>query len=166
MFYKISDFEINWKIESDLTIKTFSNLTDESLDFKIHPKIRSIGVLVWHIVRAIPEMMNNVGINIDAVKEDDPIPKSVKNICDIYKSASDEMLQKILAAWKDENLFDVITLYGEKWERGFVLQVLLFHQIHHRAQLTVLMRQADLIVQGTYGPTLEEWAEIEMPPQE
>ena len=43
------------------------------------------------------------------------------------------------------------------WTKGQALSVLLVHQIHHRGQMTVLMRQAGLKVPGIYGPALEEW---------
>jgi uncharacterized damage-inducible protein DinB len=36
--------------------------------------------------------------------------------------------------------------------------VLVTHQTHHRAQMTVLMRQAGLQVPGIYGPVKEGWA--------
>lgn len=36
------------------------------------------------------------------------------------------------------------------------------HQIHHRGQMTILMRQAGLTVPGLYGPSKEEWAVIGM----
>jgi len=38
------------------------------------------------------------------------------------------------------------------------------HQTHHRAQMTVLMRQAGLKVPGVYGPSREEWSQMGMPP--
>lgn len=49
-------------------------------------------------------------------------------------------------------------MYGEKWPRGQSARILIDHQIHHRGQLTVVMRQAGLQVPGVYGPSKEEWA--------
>jgi uncharacterized damage-inducible protein DinB len=37
------------------------------------------------------------------------------------------------------------------------LYYLIVHEIHHRGQMTVLMRQAGLSFTGIYGPTREEW---------
>jgi len=51
-------------------------------------------------------------------------------------------------------------MYGEMWTIETVLKVLFTHQIHHRGQMTVLMRQAGLKVPGLYGPAKEEWAEF------
>jgi uncharacterized damage-inducible protein DinB len=54
-------------------------------------------------------------------------------------------------------------MYGEMWSRGTVLSILVRHEAHHRAQLTVLMRQAGLAVPGCYGPAKEEWAGMGIP---
>lgn len=48
-------------------------------------------------------------------------------------------------------------------DRTFPPELLFFmiqHQIHHRGQMTILMRQAGLTVPGIYGPAKEEWAVI------
>ena len=57
-------------------------------------------------------------------------------------------------------------MYGETWKRGRTLGALVNHQIHHRGQMTVLMRQAGLEVPGVYGPAKEEWGAYGMPAQE
>ena len=56
-------------------------------------------------------------------------------------------------------------MYGEMWKKGKTLGVLVTHQIHHRGQLTVVMRLAGLKVPGVYGPAKEEWANYGMKPQ-
>ena len=57
-------------------------------------------------------------------------------------------------------------MYGEMWAKGKTLGVLVTHQIHHRAQLTIVMRLAGLKVPGVYGPSNEEWAAMGMQAQE
>ena len=44
------------------------------------------------------------------------------------------------------------------------LQGLIHHEIHHRAEMIVLMRLAGLPVPGLYGPTREEWTQYGMEP--
>lgn len=46
---------------------------------------------------------------------------------------------------------------------AFPLRCLVFHQIHHRGELIVLMRQAGLRVPGLYGPAKEDWATYGIP---
>ena len=55
-------------------------------------------------------------------------------------------------------------MYGERWTRAFGLKVCVDHQIHHRGQLTVLMRQAGLRVPSLYGPAKEDWSQMGMKP--
>jgi uncharacterized damage-inducible protein DinB len=55
-------------------------------------------------------------------------------------------------------------MYGSTWHRASVLLSIVRHQIHHRGQITVLMRQAGLPVPGLYGPAREEWANMGMKP--
>jgi uncharacterized damage-inducible protein DinB len=63
----------------------------------------------------------------------------------------------VKGTWTDATLLEDDEMYGERWKRGFTLLALVKHEIHHRAQMTVLMRQAGLKVPGIYGPALEEW---------
>ncbi len=55
-------------------------------------------------------------------------------------------------------------MYGQEWKNSFSLWALVTHQIHHRGQMTVLMRQAGLKVPGLYGPAKEEWEAMGMKP--
>jgi uncharacterized damage-inducible protein DinB len=91
---------------------------------------------------------------------------SVKALTDAYKKYSDELVNSIKTNWTDANLQEEKNMYGETWKNGYTLQVLYVHQIHHRGQLTVLMRLAGLKVPGVYGPSKEEWAAMGMAAQE
>ncbi len=166
MYNKISDFEEDWKYESESTLKIISNLTDESLTVKINKETRTPGRLAWHIVTTLGEMVQRTGLKFDATPEDAPIPSSVKQIINEYKKSSDGMLKAVTTEWSDDSLKEDIELYGQMWKKGKVLSVLVNHQIHHRGQLTVLMRMAGLKVPGVYGPAKEEWAQMGMLPQE
>ena len=57
-------------------------------------------------------------------------------------------------------------MYGQTWPRGQALWGLIAHEVHHRGQMTVLMRQAGIVVPGVYGPAREEWATYGMPVQD
>lgn len=166
MYYKLSDFIEDWKYESDSTIKMLSSLTDESLTVKFNNDIRTTGRLAWHIVTSIGEMAHRTGLTFETVDETAPIPKTVKEIIDEYKRASDGMIKEISAKWKDETFLLEDNMYGEMWKKGKTLGVLVTHQIHHRGQLTVVMRLAGLKVNGIYGPAKEEWVNYGMEPQE
>ena len=166
MYNNIKDFEKDWKYESDSTLKIFNNLTDESLTIKFNKEIRTTGRLAWHIVTSLGEMVQRTGLKFDATPEDTPIPSTAKQIGDEYKRSSDGMLKAITTEWSDDSLKEDVELYEQTWKKGKVLSVLVNHQIHHRGQLTVLMRMAGLKVPGVYDPAKEEWAQMGMPPQD
>jgi uncharacterized damage-inducible protein DinB len=168
MYYKLSDFIEDWKYESESTIKVLSNLTDEVLTVKFNNEIRTSGRLAWHIVVAISELGHRMGLDFEEINQDAPFPSTAKEIVDEYKRASDGLIKEIEEKWNDDTLSieDEITGQGEKWSRGKTLGALVTHQIHHRGQLTVVMRLAGLKVPGVYGPAKEEWASYGMQPQE
>jgi uncharacterized damage-inducible protein DinB len=166
MYYKISDFIEDWKYESESTIKVLSNLTDEVLTVKFNKEIRTAGRLAWHIVTSVGEMAHRTGLTFETFDENATVPKTVNEIIDEYKRTSEGMIKEIQAKWKDETLLLEDDMYGEMWKKGKTLGVLVTHQIHHRAQLTIVMRLAGLKVPGVYGPAKEEWAGYGMEPQQ
>jgi uncharacterized damage-inducible protein DinB len=166
MYYKISDFISHWTYESESTIKVFSNLTDDALSKKVHEKVRTPGILAWHITTSISEMMSRTGLKFDSIKHDSPAPIKASEIVNAYRTISESLLKQVKENWTDETLLKEDDMYGEKWAKGQTLGILITHQIHHRAQLTIVMRLAGLKVPGVYGPSNEEWATMGMLAQE
>ncbi|MBT8386735.1 MAG: DinB family protein [Ignavibacteria bacterium] len=166
MYSKLEEFKKDWKYESESTLKVLNQLSDDSLNKKFSDNIRTPGKIAWHIVATLGEMVQRTGLKFDSAPEDVPIPSAVKEILTGYKRSSDEMIKAITTEWNDDSLNEDIELYGQTWKKGIVLSSLINHQIHHRGQLTVLMRMAGLKVPGVYGPAKEEWAQMGMPPQD
>jgi len=82
-----------------------------------------------------------------------------------YEACSRAVAEELPKHWTDAMLPETVPMYGQPWPRGTVLFSLVVHQAHHRAQMTVLMRQAGLKVPGVYGPAREEWAAMNLPAQ-
>jgi uncharacterized damage-inducible protein DinB len=158
MIRTIQDFEYHWSQELEATQKIFKHLTDKSLSQAITPQNRTLGRLAWHITTTIHEMMARTGLTIAGPNPDDPVPSSAKAIFTAYNEAAISLLEQVKSKWTDATLDIEDEMYGEKWKRGITLMSLLVHQVHHRGQITVLMRQAGLNVPGIYGPAREEWA--------
>jgi uncharacterized damage-inducible protein DinB len=138
MYRTIHDFLNDWKYENEATLKVFKNLTDASLNQKVTPDGRSLGFLAWHIVITLGEMGEKAGLKVIAPSEHSSIPINASDIVAAYEKAGASVESEV----------------KEKWNE---------HQIHHRAQMTVLMRQAGLHVPGVYGPSREEWLQFGMP---
>jgi uncharacterized damage-inducible protein DinB len=165
MTYKsIDDFLKDWEYESGATQKVLNNLTDESLSQKVTQSGRSLGFIGWHITETIGEMMGKTGLKVFSPDMTHWNAQSAEHLKECYKNASDSLKEKIKSQWKDEILPQEDDMYGEMWKKGETLRILIDHQIHHRGQMTVLMRQAGVKVPGFYGPTYEEWAQYGMEP--
>jgi uncharacterized damage-inducible protein DinB len=164
MIHSISEFETLWLRESAATQKILNQLTDSSLDCLVVPGNRTLGRLAWHIVTTIPEMMSRTGLDFKGFQHTDPVPRHAEEISRAYQQVAGTLLKQIREKWTDSTLAVVDEMYGERWRRGESLTGLILHEIHHRGQMTVLMRQAGLKVPGVYGPALEEWADYGMQP--
>jgi uncharacterized damage-inducible protein DinB len=158
MYRTISDFTLDWAYESGATLKVLQSLTDESLHQKVTPDGRSLGFLAWHLVLTLSEMGSKMGLQITGPAEDSEQPECASEIATAYDISAKSVAQVIRTSWSDAFLDEKIPMYGDVWKRGFSLGTLVKHQAHHRAQMTVLMRQAGLLVPGVYGPSREEWA--------
>lgn len=161
MFVNIGQFAEVWKKETASTLKILGGLTDESLTKPDHTDFRSLGRAAWHIVTTYPEMCGRMGIKVDVPDEKTPIPTTIAEIKDHYKKAAGTVLATV-SGWSDADLLKTDDMYGETWERGRSLWVFLVHEIHHRGQLTILMRLAGLSVPGIYGPSRDEWSQYGM----
>ena len=166
MYRTIEDFRKSMNSERENTLKVLRTLTDASLAQKVGPGGRSLGRLAWHITQMFGEMGGQMNIPVEAASEKTPQPTTAKAIADAYESGSASLIKGVEATWSDADLLVLIDMYGEKWARGYALWGLIAHEIHHRGQMTVLMRQAGLGVPGVYGPSKEEWANYGMAVQE
>ncbi len=166
MYHTINEFLQDWKFESEATLKVFKNLTNESLWLKLNDRVRATGRLAWHITLMVNEMMAKTKLSLDEIAEDAPVPLEAGEISRKYENISLKLSDAIKSQWTDESLEEKVFMFGETWTKGQVLSSLIKHQIHHRGQLTILMREAGLKVPGTYGPSYEEWAKMGMQPME
>ena len=163
MFSTIKDFSDQFKTEREATQKIFSILTDENLSQEVCEGFRNLGRMAWHIVQTLPEMAGRVGLKVDGPSETDPVPRQAKDIQKAYIQTSETLASEISRNWQDKDLDTYDDMYGQKWQRRKTLHVLLNHEIHHRAQMIVLLRQAGAKIPGIYGPAKEEWSGFNMP---
>jgi uncharacterized damage-inducible protein DinB len=166
MFCSIPSFVNIWSRELESTQKILKHLTDRSLSQCVGGDGRTLGRLAWHITTTIPEMMNRTGLKITTLDPEAPVPASAKQIFNAFNDAAIALLEQVQAHWTDSTLEIEDEMYGERWKRRETLTALVLHMVHHRGQMTVLMRQAGLSVPGLYGPAREEWVAFGMKPPE
>lgn len=164
MFRKLDDFFKAYEALTGGTRKILASIDDEAMCQNVAPGHRTLRGLAWHIVTTVPEMMNQVGLGLSAVDEKALPPGEPDAVREAYDKVSAELAAAVGDKWTDADLETTDELYGETWPRGLTLRILLDHEIHHRGQLTVLLRQAGKPVTGIYGPSKEEWGNFGMEP--
>ncbi|MCF6134550.1 DinB family protein [Thermoactinomyces vulgaris] len=166
MYVTVSDFIKEWNREAVLTQNVLDGLTDASLKQQVYPGGRTLGRIAWHLTTCIPEYLSEFGLKIDPVENADQVPPSAKEIAETFKNVSANAAKAILQQWNDETLKEVQTAFGREETNAQILMGLIKHTIHHRGQLTVLIRQAGLKPFGVYGPPKEDWIRlgVENPP--
>ena len=168
MFRKVEDFTESWQCNAASTIKVFDAIPDEKANQAVTEGHRTLKRLAWHLVASIIEMPGHLGITVEGhemVKDHaiiDP-PPTMAEVKAAYEKASLSLL-KGLETWTDETLLVEDDMYGMRWKRGTSLSLLLCHEVHHRGEMFVLMRQAGLVPPDIYGPTKEGWAAMGMEP--
>jgi uncharacterized damage-inducible protein DinB len=162
LYRKLDDFLTAHAQLTAGTGKLLATLTDASLAQAVTPDHRTLGQLAWHLVVTVPEMLGRTGLPLSTVDPQAPPPERADVIATAYGTVHDELAAAVRERWTDADLDVVDEMYGEAWPRRFTLTALVHHEIHHRGQMTVLMRQAGLGVPGLYGPSKEEWAQFGM----
>ncbi|MFB5678435.1 DinB family protein [Paenibacillus terreus] len=159
MYTTINGFLNDWKQEAELTLQVLDKLTDASLNQAVSDaQPRTIGEIAWHIVQSVPFFLVQIGL-----QQEIPTPEqgSASAIAQAYRRVCEAAVAELSANWadKDEKLPEMIKVFGVyDMTVADVLNQLVRHQIHHRGQLTILMRQAGLAAPGVYGPNEEETA--------
>lgn len=148
--------------ESQTTRRVLERVRDEQLEWRPHPKGRTLGELALHIA-TVPGAIATLAAlpEVQAPDFTDPVPKSSAELL----PALDDSIAKVNAhlagmddatftqLWRlkngDQVLFEV--------PRGaFLRSVMLNHWYHHRGQLTVYLRALGERVPSVYGPSADE----------
>src|SRR5699024_4842814 len=143
-----------------------NSLTEYSLEQQVYSEGRTLGRIAWHLTACIPEYLAEFGLKIDEVENAENVPTSAKEIAETFKSVSSKASKVIEERWSDETLKKVQTAFGREQSNAMIIMGLIKHTVHHRGQITVLMRQAGIKPFGVYGPPKEDWIHlgVENPP--
>lgn len=166
LYLTIADFIREWNREAMLTQKVLEGLTDDSLKQKVYPEGRTLGRIVWHFTTNIPEYLAHFGLKVNELENAENVPTSAKEIAETFKNISSNATKAIEQQWTDESLKEVQIAFGREETNAQILMGLIKHIVHHRGQVTVLMRQSGIKPFGVYGPPKEDWINlgVENPP--
>ncbi|SIR97665.1 Uncharacterized damage-inducible protein DinB (forms a four-helix bundle) [Peribacillus simplex] len=160
MYISISDFIKEWNKEAILTQNVLDGLTDESLDQQVYPEGRTLGRIAWHFTTNIPDYLDHFGLKIERIESSENVPSSAREIAITFKNVSSHAAQIIEQQWTDESLGQIQEAFGRQETNASILMGLIKHIVHHRGQVTVLMRQAGIKPYGVYGPPKEDWIHL------
>ncbi|EOR22488.1 hypothetical protein A499_17675 [Niallia nealsonii AAU1] len=160
MYITISDFIKEWNKEAVLTQNVLNGLTDDSLKQQVYQEGRNIGRIAWHLTITVPEYLAEFGLKIEEVKNAENIPTSAKEIAETFNDVSVNAAKVMEDQWTDDSLKQIQDAFGRQETNASILMGLIKHIVHHRGQITVLMRQAGLKPFGVYGPPKEDWIQL------
>ena len=160
MYHDISEFTEQYKWESDTTAKVLAALTDESLSQAKAEGHNNLGDIAWHVASAPAFMLNEIKLEMPKFEWGTPEGMTTAKITETYS----DMLSKVndhAAKITPEGLKEIHHVFGMMdWPVAAMLNALIVHEVHHRGQMSVLMRQAGLVVPSIYGPNHEETLEM------
>lgn len=164
MYYRINEFFKDWNNEVVKTTKVFSMVTEEAKAVALGDKVRTLARLAFHIPQIISQIGEQTGLLQEAELPELPLPETMEKTMTMYLDYHIRIANAIKINWGESPLREEVDLYRHKWLKGDVLSLLVQHEIHHRSQMTVIMRTLGLPVPNLYGPTIEEWGMMGIKP--
>jgi uncharacterized damage-inducible protein DinB len=148
--------------EAKTTRRVLERISDDHLNWRPHPKARTLGELALHIA-TVPGAVAELAMhdNVQAPTFIDPVPKSAQELL----TTLDDSIAKartILSGVSDEVLLSSWTI--SRGDRELMSQpklavlrsIMLNHWYHHRGQLSVYLKELDVPIPSIYGPSADE----------
>jgi uncharacterized damage-inducible protein DinB len=138
---------------------------DDKFGWKPHEKSMSLGRLASHVAE-LPDFLKTIiktdemELTTSGMKPFSPATRA--EMLDGFEKRAAEARQAITNS-SDEHLAKPwrLTFKGQEvfaGIRNLLLQTTICHQAHHRGQLTVYLRQNQVVFPGVYGPSADEMA--------
>lgn len=153
MFRIKQDFINQYRMEANTTIACLKELTDESLDQAVSELDRTLGEIAWHVISSVGGFAERAGLKVEGATFDSAKPETVAEMVNVAEEIYNNTLAAYDASLTDESLIEDVDFFDQNMPKGHLLYSMIAHQAHHRGQMTVLMRQADLRVPPIYGPS-------------
>lgn len=148
--------------EAEITKRLLDVIPEDQLNWRPHPKAKSLGELAMHVaslqgeVAEIGELDSKEACDFppdieptSRVQILEAFAASLKKAKDIVASTDDA---RALGEWKlvkdSETLLTMPRI-------GFWRAILLNHNYHHRGQLSTYLRQLDVTLPSIYGPSAD-----------
>ena len=156
----IESFLAAWDREADKTIQMLKTLPAGQYDFRPDSSGRSLGELAWHLAEVDAYVSLGIETGVFPPETKPPNiqrPMTIEELGPGYERIHQEARERLKGMAPDDLEKEITFLDGSKRKISFLLwDVILFHTIHHRGQLSVLVRLAGGVVPSLFGPTREQ----------
>lgn len=141
-------------MENKTTTKVLQALPADKLDFKPHERSWTARELAWHIASSQLGVAKVLAAASFEAYQQTPAPSTLEEILAGHAKLHEEACQ-VISGLTQEHLARSIPLpNGHSMPvSGFLWGGMVFHQIHHRGQLSVYIRMMGGKVPSIYGPS-------------
>ena len=162
----VSEFDAllnTWEQEAQKTLGLLQALPKDKYDFRPDAGGRSLGELAWHLAEGDAYMTFGIeqgGFSFDMPKPPGiERPGKVEELAPAYERVHRDAIERIrkLGPAVLDRQFDFF-IPGDWTGSAILWRAMLYHNIHHRGQLTLMCRLAGGTPPGMFGPTREEMA--------
>jgi uncharacterized damage-inducible protein DinB len=155
----VETFLTVWDREAQKTIEMLKILPAGQYDFRPDASGRSLGELAWHLAELDAYVSFGVAsgaFTADAKPPNIKRPITIEALAPGYERIHKEARDR-LGSLKAEDLDKDMQFFGSTQTVSALLwDVMLLHSIHHRGQLSLLIRLAGGVIPPLFGPTREQ----------
>ncbi|MEO8140328.1 MAG: DinB family protein [Gemmatimonadota bacterium] len=153
-----------WDDEAKKTISILKALPEGKYDFRPDPGGRSIGEMAWHLAEG--DAYNSLGVaeggfSPEMRPPNMARPKELAGLAPGYERVHREAVDRVRHLTPEQLAKKITYFSGEPMTGAYILWGTIFHNIHHRGQLSLMCRLAGGVSPGVYGPNREEMAAMQ-----
>jgi len=157
--HEIEQFLSTWEYESELTARLLKTVPKDQYDFRPDPEGRSMGELAWHMAELEGFMSTIAAEHNFSVPKPPGLerPRTVAELAPGYERVHREAVERVRRI-RSEDFDHTFPFFGghSTSVRNVLWSALLYHLIHHRGQLMMLIRMAHGVPSRLYGPLRED----------
>jgi uncharacterized damage-inducible protein DinB len=150
--------------EMQTTRRLLERVPDDRLGWRPHGRARTLGQLALHVAM-VPGAVAELGSQPSPVQAptfgEDPAPARAADLLPVLDQ-SIARAKQIVGGMDDATITETWRLVQGEREifaiprLAFLRSVMLNHWYHHRGQLSVYLRQLDVVIPSIYGPSADE----------
>ena len=150
-----------WDVEAEKTVQVLKALPVDKYDFRPDSGGRSLGELAWHLAEG--DAYDSFGVeqrkfSFEMGPPGLERPKQIEALAPGYERVHREATTRIRKMSPEDLERKIRHFSGEEQSGEEILWGAIFHNLHHRGQLSLMCRLAGGVSPGIFGPNREEMA--------